>query len=152
MEVMSLSDNEACPYCGAIGCGEKYETMLALEFEQPAVFGAVHHITVNCYNVQHPDTFSDEALTWMRTALRDIVEKDLSGRGLLKRARGMLGGDFKVRRRDKRPRPVGHARARAPGRTKWSMTVADVRTDSPEVYTGDIRAWAKSILKDLDAR
>jgi hypothetical protein len=136
--------SDVCPQCGAIGCADKYGEMLALEFEQPAIFGAVHHITVVCHNVQHPDTFSDEAQTWMLTALRDMVEKDLSGPELLKRARGMPGGDFKVRRRD--------ARARAPGRTEWSMTVADVRTDSPEVYTGDIRAWAKSTLKDLDAR
>ena len=29
------------------------------------------------------------------------------------------------------------------------MTVMDVRTDSPEAYVEDIKAWAKSILKDL---
>jgi hypothetical protein len=138
------SDRAACPQCGAIDCFEKYGEMLALEFEQPAVFGAVHHITVNCYNLQHSDTFSDEALTWMRTALRDTVENDLSGPELLKRARGMHGGDFQVRRRD--------ARARAPWPTAWSMTVADVRTDSPGAYTRDIMAWARSILKDLDIR
>jgi hypothetical protein len=31
------------------------------------------------------------------------------------------------------------------------MTVRDVRTERQEVYVEDIRAWAKAILKDLDA-
>ncbi len=42
--------------------------------------------------------------------------------------------------------------AKSPGRTRWSMTVTDIRTDSPEAYVKDIKAWAKSILKDLDAK
>jgi hypothetical protein len=118
--------------------------MLALEFEQSSIFGAVHHLTVICYNIQHPDAFTDEALVWMRTSLHDIVEKDLSGPGLLKRARGSFGGDYKIKR--------SNARARAPGRTRWSMTAADVRTARPEVYTRDVKAWAKSILNDLDEK
>ncbi len=87
------SDRAACPQCahceqcGAIGCRERYGEILALEFEQPAVFGAVHHITVNCYNIQHPDTFTDEALAWMRSSLRAITAKGLSGPDLLKLAR-----------------------------------------------------------------
>ncbi len=88
--------------CGAIGCREKYGEMLALEFEQPSVFGAVHHLTVICYNIQHPDSFTDEALAWMRSALRAIVEESLSGPELLKRTRGMFRGDARVKRRRRR--------------------------------------------------
>jgi hypothetical protein len=139
---MTVNDNEACPYCGAIGCKEKYGEMLALEFEQPAVFGKVHHITVTCYNLQHPDTFSDEALAWMQSSLCAIVEEDLSGPELLKRARGNFRGDARVKCRG--------APAKTPARAKWSMTVMDVRTGSPEVYVEDVRAWAASILADLD--
>jgi Family of unknown function (DUF5946) len=142
-------DRSACRQCSATGCKEKYGEMLALEFEQPSVFGAVHHLTVICYNIQHPDAFTDEALAWMRTSLRDIVEKGLSGPELLKRAQGPFSGDFKVKRRDARARDRPDAVPYMPVRTRWSMTVADVCTASPEVYTGDIKAWAKSILKDL---
>jgi hypothetical protein len=136
--------SDQCPQCGAIGCKEKYGEILALEFEQPTVFGAVHHITVTCYNLQHPDTFTDEALAWMRSTLRDIVEKGLTGPELLKRTRGAFRGDARVKRHA--------AHAEAPALVKWSMTVADVRTDSSEIYVEDIKAWAKSILKDLDAK
>jgi hypothetical protein len=31
------------------------------------------------------------------------------------------------------------------------MTVMDVRTGGPEAYVEDVRAWAKSILKDIEA-
>jgi hypothetical protein len=136
--------SDKCPQCGAIGCKEKYGEILALEFEQPMVFGAVHHITVICYNLQHPDTFSDEALAWMRSQLHDIVEKGLTGPELLKRVRGTFSGHARVKRRN--------APAERPTPARWSMTVAEVRTDSPEVYVKDIKIWAKSILKDLDAK
>jgi len=93
----------------------------------------------------------------MRSALRAIVEENLSGQDLLKRARGSFSGDFKVKRRDARARDrhagvpcIPDAVPCTPERTRWSMTVADVRTDSPEVYTGDIKAWAKSILDDIE--
>ncbi len=138
------NDHVSCPQCGAIGCRERYGEILALEFEQPDVFGAVHHITVNCYNLQHPDTFTDEALTWMRSSLRAIVEEGLSGPDLLKMARKTFRGDVPVKRRT--------AHDGALPRTKWSMTVMDVRTDSPEAYVEDIKAWAKSILSDLDSK
>jgi hypothetical protein len=40
---MSPDDDRAvCPQCGAIGCRDKYGEILALEFEQPAVFWAMH--------------------------------------------------------------------------------------------------------------
>jgi hypothetical protein len=141
MNATGRDGTDVCPQCGAVGCKEKYGTMLALEFEQPTVFGAVHHITVVCYNLQHPDTFSDEALAWMRSSLRDIIDDNLSGPDLLKRARGSFGGNARVKRVG--ARGEGHARAR------WSMTAADVRTSVPAVYVEDVRAWAASILKDL---
>ena len=131
------------PACGTIGCQEKYGEMLALEFEQPTVFGAVHHLTVICYNIQHPDPFTDEALTWMRSALRAIVEEALSRPELLKRAQGSF-------RRRFQGQTSRRTRASALAGARWSMTVADVRTASPGVYTGDIKAWAKSILNDLE--
>jgi hypothetical protein len=141
---MDSNGKAVCLQCGAIGCKDKYGEMLALEFEQPTIFGAVHHITVNCYNLQHPAEFSDEALAWMKEALHDIVEHDLPGPALLKRARSTFGGDYRVRRND--------TRARAPARTRWSMTVADVRTDSPEIYVENVRTWAASILEDLGTK
>jgi len=146
---MSSIDLRPCHQCGAVSqngktCIEKYHEMLALEFQDPTIFGAVHHITVTCYNLQHPDFFSEEALAWMRSSLRAVIEDGLSSAELLKRARTMPVNGMKVRRRTS---PV---RTRA--RTQWSMTVMDIRTDGASVYTKDIMSWAKSIMEDIDSQ
>jgi len=148
---MNYSDPRphSCHQCGAVPrngrtCLEKYHEMLALEFQDPTVFGAVHHITVTCYNLQHPDFFSEEALTWMRSSLRAVIEDGLSSAELLKKARTMPVNGIKVRRRTS---PV-----RARMGTQWSMTVMDIRTEGASVYTKDIASWAKSILEDIDAQ
>jgi hypothetical protein len=130
-----------CPECGAPDCRDKFDELLALEFEDPTVFGAVHHITVICYNLQHPATFTDEAIEWMRSSLRAIIVDGLSAVELRKWARKISTGEIKIKRRTAPPEE--------PRKIHWSMTVADVRTNDPEVYREDIVAWARSILNDL---
>ena len=144
---MSPDDLSPCPQCGAAPldgktCKDKYGEILALEFQEPAVFGVVHHITVTCYNLQHPDFFSDEAIEWMKTSLRKIIEEGLSPAELRKSAGKRTGEGMNVRRQT--------APADVPRRIIWSLTVMDVRADSAEVYVREIRAWAKSILDDLN--
>jgi hypothetical protein len=137
-----MDSNMACPECGATGCRDRFEEMLALEFEDPAIFGAVHHITVICFNIQHPATFTEESLAWMRSSLRAIIVDGLSPAELRKLARKTTKGGVQIKRHTKPPEE--------PSRTHWSMTAADIRTGDPEVYREDIVAWAKSILKDLN--
>jgi hypothetical protein len=139
---MDWNDPSVCPECGAAACREKYGKMLALEFEDPAIFGTVHHITVTCYNLQHPGVFTDEAIAWMRSSLRVIIVDGLSAKELRERARKMSGEGIKIKR---------HAEPREePARVHWSMTVTDIRTDNPEAYHEDIIKWARSILKNLN--
>ena len=132
---------ERCPECGALDCREKFESMLALEFEGPEVFDAVHHVTVICFNLQHPGAFSEEALAWMRSTLRAVVEEGLSPIELRERSRKQFKGQVKVLSKA----PKAHPRA------EWSMTAADVRIGDPEAYVNDVMAWARSILRDLDS-
>jgi len=138
----------ACPECGAVAsgdktCREKFDEMLALEFESPSVFGAVHHVTVICFNLQHPGTFTDDAVAWMRTSLRSIVEDGLSPAELRKGA----GKNFKGKTKIRRATPAEPART-----NHWSMSVLDVRTGDPEAYVKDAMAWATSILNDLEVK
>jgi hypothetical protein len=47
-----------CPLCHASlppnqTCQDLFHQCLALEFEHPSAFGAVHHLTVLCYSLQH---------------------------------------------------------------------------------------------------
>ncbi len=136
-----MADSSACPECGAPGdtCHEKFESMLALEFEDPKVFGAVHHLTVICFNLQHSSMFTDESIAWMSSTVQAIVEEGLSPAELRERSVKKFDGKVKVLR--KAPRTSS--------KIAWSMTVLDVRTDSPEIYVKDVTAWAKSILADM---
>jgi hypothetical protein len=134
--------NANCPECEAAGCRDKFESMLALEFESPMIFGAVHHITVICYNIQYPDDFTEASLAWMRSSLRAIMVDGLSAAELRKQVRKRTEEGLQVKRHTGSPKesPAMH----------WSMTVADIRLDDPEVYCEDVNAWARSILKDLN--
>src|SRR5512143_2086082 len=47
-----------CPQCGATcpageTCQQRFEACLALEYENPGTYGAVHLLTVACYRLQH---------------------------------------------------------------------------------------------------
>ena len=137
-----MDSNTACPECGAPDCRDKFGEMLALEFEAPTVFGAVHHITVICFNIQHPGEFTEESMTWMKSSLRSIIIDGLSPTELRKQVRKKTRGGVQVKRHMEPPEE--------PLRRHWSMTVADIRTENPEVYREDINAWAGSILKDMN--
>ncbi|HWQ20563.1 MAG TPA: DUF5946 family protein [Methanotrichaceae archaeon] len=143
---MSSIDQLACPECGASAihgktCHEKFEEILALEYGSPAIFGAVHHITVICYNLQHPDSFTEEALAWMQSSLRSIIEEGLTPAELRERAGKKFKGSASVKRHT--------SQAETDRRTQWSLTVLDIRTDDPQKYIEDITAWARSMLNDL---
>jgi hypothetical protein len=134
-------ESSVCTECGALGglCREKFDSMIAFEFEDPVVFDAVHHITVICFNLQHSSMFSDESLSWMRSTARAIVEEGLSPIELRERSRKMFSGKVKVLRNT----------PKTPSKIAWSMTVLDIRTDNSDAYIKDVTTWAKSILKDM---
>ena len=72
-----------CPDCGAVWqdesdrCESVFNTLLALEFNQPAFYGRVHILTVSCYMIQH-NLYSDEALLWIESQLRAYLQGDQS--------------------------------------------------------------------------
>ena len=132
----------ACPECGATGCRDRFGELLALEFEDPTVFGAVHHITVICFNIQHPGEFTEESMTWMKSSLRAIIVDGLSPTELRKQVRKRTKGGVRVKRHTEL--------SEEPVKVHWSMTVSDVRTNDPVIYVKDVMAWAKSILNDLE--
>jgi hypothetical protein len=140
---MSFNSLPACHQCGGLpmdgkSCREKFEDALALEFGDPVIFSAVHHITVICYNIQHPYDFSEEALEWMKSTLRSIIVDELTGADVREQARKKYNGGIKVKSKA--------SSDKMNAKMNWSMTIMDVRTDNAEVYTKDIKTWAKSIL------
>lgn len=151
---MSASDFlPSCPDCGApqaagASCRACFEALLAFENERPSVFGAVHHLTVACYFLQHPTGYGREVLD----AWRALVADALDGRATPRELRQRSGRRF-----------AGARRVRDPAATlppdwpaAWPMTVADVLTPaepppSNEEYTRRALAWAAAVRRTLGA-
>jgi hypothetical protein len=125
-----------CQHCGRVVDGEtcqaRFDRLLALEFTDPA-YGAVHHLTVPAFMLQHGG-YSAEA--W--PAARDLL-------------RGFLDGSR--RPEDRRQPGSEHSVARgrrfqAAADMAWTRTIGDVRTDDPDAYVADVKAWAWAIIAD----
>jgi len=119
-----------------------FEVMLAREFEEPAC-AEVHHLTVMCYNLQHPQQFTPAALAWSRSALQQVLEQGLPPGELLRRSRQVYGspGKAKVTRQ---PRP-GEAVQSVP----WSLTIADAIGETSAGHNQRVQSWAWAVLADL---
>src|SRR5919108_6330760 len=66
-----------CPECGApnSACETRFHEFLIKEFENPS-YGAVHHLTVTAYMLQHSSKLSREGWLHERDLLREfLVEK-----------------------------------------------------------------------------
>ena len=144
-----------CPDCGAPvvdgrDCRELFGQLLAHEYESPQSFGAVHHLTVAAYFLQHPRGYSRGAIDMWRIIVDESLDGISTAADFLDRARGQLaGGGVRVREPGAEPPPNWP--------TSWPMTVADViaaegETVDAEDHTKRVRQWAESIRATLSAR
>jgi hypothetical protein len=138
-----------CPECGALlpantSCHDIFGQLLALEYQYPQSFGAVHHLMVMSYNVQHPGAYTDDF--WNKTVamLNDVVEQEISGAQLRKRMQHELAahqGRMSIKIKGTPERAHQHA---------WTMRAVDVVTDDPQVYIERVWQWARSIVATLE--
>jgi len=142
---------QSCNDCHAVydngaDCESCFHALLAYENERPAAFGAVHHITVATYYLQHPAGYTREALDhW-----REVIGRALGG-ATIRELREFSGKAFE-----------GSKRVREPGASppdwwpsRWPLTVQSVfvPNTTPEVddYVDRAREWARSMIRALDA-
>jgi hypothetical protein len=114
---------------------------MALEFENPAAFGAVHHLSVACYMLQH-NLYS--CLVWLeaRHMLAQFVQGEITP------------ADYRVQQRSKFDqsrrtwRVTRGEKLAAFATIVWSRTIAGVRLTDAGQYVADVRLWAESVLAD----
>ncbi len=133
-----------CPVCGAnlVGagsCDQLWYRTQEKEFTD-AGYGAVHHLSVPCYMIQH-NAYS-RAGFWQ---VRDLLQ------------RFVLGLEPQVFRRQEGAKQDNKQRSfsivkgeklNALDGRRWSFTVSDVRLENAEDYCRDVRQWAESVLVD----
>ena len=126
-----------------------FDELLAHEYTLPEAFGAVHHLTVAAYFLQHPRGFSRGAIEMWRVIVADSLDGLATASDFLRRARAQLGAGVRVRVREPGAEPPeGWPRT-------WPMTVADVVAppgEEPDAgrHVDRVRQWAASIRTTLD--
>jgi hypothetical protein len=138
-----------CSLCGAAvplhsQCRDRFDLCMALEFKNFAAFGAVHHLTVPCYMLQH-NAYSRIAWLEARKMIARFIREGITPAVIRKENRLMVDGGHRTWSINKVEK-LSEFDA-----IIWSRSLADVRTDDPGTYCSDVRLWAGSILEDTES-
>lgn len=139
-----------CPECGAQAldgrsCREIYEELLNLESHDPGGAGSVHSLSVLCYVLQHPQGYSDAALSWGVSSLKDILEDGQLREETHPKPRGL----FQIVKNTIRRKPRGNGKGRPKAPSRWQMTIDQVYRPDPHGHPQRVQRWARTILGDL---
>ena len=133
-----------CLECGAAAsaCESRFHEFLVREFESE--YGAVHHLTVATYMLQHSSKLTAEGWLYERQLLREFLIEKKSPARIRKQNKDRLDSgkrNFKFKAVDGLPKIA---------RSAWTKTIMDVRTDNADVYCSDVTAWAQAALADVE--
>ncbi|MBK8899784.1 MAG: hypothetical protein IPM53_01250 [Anaerolineaceae bacterium] len=145
---LSVEQTQKCLQCGAKvppggQCRDRFDLCLAYEYENPTTFGAVHHLTVACYMLQH-NAYSRNVWLEAREMVALFIYKGTTPADVRKRNRQKLDSGQRSWRITKGEKLSEF------DTIVWSHTIADVRLDNPEIYCADIKRWAITVLEDTD--
>ena len=132
-----------CPECSApdLLCQTRFDEFLVLEFTD-AGYGAVHHLTVAAFMVQHSSRMTREGWLFERELLREFLVENKPPSYIRKQNKDRVDSGkrtFKIKSRDGK---------RIIEKSTWKKTIVDVRTENAEVYCEEITSWARSVLED----
>jgi hypothetical protein len=140
-----MEQEQICPECGASGslCQTRFDEFLALEFSDPG-YGAVHHLTVAAYMLQHSSKLTREGWLYERELLREFLVENKPPALVRQQNRDVVDSgkrQFKIKSRTGQP---------VIAKTAWARTICDVRTESAEIYCKDVTEWARAVLEDAE--
>src|SRR5688572_25021796 len=117
-----------CPECGAPDnlCQTRFDEFLVLEFTDPG-YGAVHHLTVAAYMVQHSSRMTREGWQYERDLLGEFLVEKKTPAMIRKQIKDTVdSGKRTFKFKSKTGVPVID-------KIKWTKTILDVRTENAEV-------------------
>lgn len=134
-----------CPECGAAdgACETRFHEFIIKEFEDEG-YGAVHHLTVATYMIQHSSKLTKEGWRFERGLLREFLIDKKSPATIRKQNRDVVDSGkrtFKIADKNGLPKI---------DRTTWAKTILDVCMESAEVYCEDVQSWALFVLGDAE--
>lgn len=132
-----------CPECGAPDnlCQTRFDEFLVLEFTDPG-YGAVHHLTVTTYMLQHSSKLTQEGWLHERELLREFLVENKPPAYIRRQNRDLVdSGKRKFKIKSATGLPVID-------KTHWNRTILEVRIENAEVYCEDVKSWARSTLEE----
>ena len=115
------------------GCWKAYGELLAREYENPLLFGAVHRLTVDAYALQHPGDPSDRRATqsvWIHyAALHLALVEEVSHASIPAKMQTLASKTLPPLP----PAPQSH-----------SITLADVVAEEASNHVPAVQRWAAS--------
>ena len=93
-----MSDNlNPCPECGAADsvCETRFHECLTREFEDPA-YGAVHHLTVAAYMLQHSSKLTREGWLHERELLKEFLVENYPPELIRKQNKDLVDSDVGI--------------------------------------------------------
>jgi hypothetical protein len=141
---------EMCMECGAvwrdgITCLDHFHQMLAWEFEDPGGAGTVHHLSVLCYNLQHPSVYSPDALTWAKALLGRYVVEHITPQQVRDEHRESLAS----RNRPYKIRGTAESHGVYVHPVTWTTTIDGVTKGGLVGYCERVEAWSRSVYEVL---
>jgi hypothetical protein len=135
----------SCSECGApnAACQARFDDFLVLEFTKPG-YGAVHHLTVAAYMLQHSSRLTMEGWLHERALLREFLIAEKPPAFIRKQSKDKVDSgkrDFKIKSRTGQP---------VIQKTTWKKTILDVRMEKADTYCADVKAWAYAVLSDSE--
>ena len=145
-----------CTECGATlpesgGCLALFHELLALEAQVDGAPGNVpHFLAVATYNLQHPSTFTSQALAGLRGAVSDVLGGRATIADVRRRATASVGGAVRVKRHEGEQLVDAARPPLIAWPTRWPMTVLDVYHVAPPRYVEEVTRWARGTVQALD--
>jgi hypothetical protein len=118
--------------------------MLFWENEDPAN-GAVHHLMVVTYHIQHPSLYSTESLDYAKQLLEAFLVEGLSPDEVRKLIQPQVNSSHRSWKIKGTPDNHGAH----PQSVRWLVTAVDVITGGIENYCANVERWAWSIHEAL---
>jgi hypothetical protein len=126
---------EPCAHCGVTACEARFHALLVRDFTDSG-YGAVHHLVVSSYMLQH-DLYDLQTRVVMLAFVSRTLESFPTTHDLAT-IRAVFSSSRRAIKRDRQPPDQPRA---------WTLTVADVDDSSAETYQRTVRDWARSVLE-----
>lgn len=137
-------DTITCSECGAKltsgrSCQDYFDALLAKEFSNTE-YGAVHHLSVPAYMLQHPSRLSKQGWLEMRHLLFSFIQQGKSPNKVRKTTQKSV-------QNNQRDFSFTKGESIKLGNINWTKNISNIRMEEASTYCQDVHEWANQILK-----